>query len=380
QAAAVYGIMKSALIPSLDVGASLGRSRTKSSSDNTYVNENAIDFQAALSWEPDIWGKIRNRKDAASLKYDEKLAMFDQIALNLQSLLVETWISYHSESLTENLLTKQRETISNIMSLSVMRLAQGDANIVDVLQQKVNLTGIERLMPGVVSKKKRIVNAYAVLLGCQPTEVCQPAEKWPVIEPLKSLSSPKELITARPDLRAAFLTLKAADHEVAAAIGDRLPTLTIGFKYLITGQKFSDIGRDTAVSLIGGLLTPVFDAGRLKAKLSLKEGQVIEAVAILEHALLKAVQEVEDALIQENALFDEKDLLNKEIRLSMELVDQTRLQYVNGKDSFLEVLNALSKLQVLQQDEIRLKQKLLINRSRLLKALGAKWRKHREVI
>ncbi len=375
QAAAFYGIKKSELMPSFDVNVGLTRSRTKSSSNNAYRNESAMDFEAALSWEPDIWGKIRTRKEAESLKYEEKLAILDQVALNIQALLVEAWISYHSQTLREDLLKEQSETISNIMSLNEIRLSQGEGSIVDVLQQQVNLTGIERLLPGVVSEKKRAKNAYAVLLGCQSNEGCRPAGKWSDIKPLTSLSSPKELVIARPDLRAAFLSLKAADHEVAAAIGDRLPTISIGLKYLINAQKFSDIGRDSTISLVGGLLAPVFDAGRRRAKVSLKEAEVLEGVAILEQAFLKAVQEVEDSLIQENALFDEQRLLNKELELSKELVEQTRLQYLNGKDSFLDVLDVVSKLQRLRQDEIRLKQKLLINRSRLLKALGAKWSK-----
>ena len=89
--------------------------------------------------------------------------------------------------------------------------------------------------------------------------------------------------------------------------------------------------------------------------------------------MLTAVQEVEDTLSQEYALFDDQQLIHKEIAIARDTVDKAKLRYVNGEENFLAVLVALAKLQTLQLDEISLQQELLINRGRLLKALGAKW-------
>ncbi len=374
QTAATYGIAKSEIMPSLDVKADFDRSRIKEDSDNTStVTTNTIAFGAALNWELDIWGRIRAKKTAASLLLEEKQALADQIALNLQSLLVETWITYHGASMFEEVLKEQRETNMQVLALTELRLAQGDGNALDVLQQQGHLASIDRILPGATSEKRRAANANAVLLGRFPNNDHQPGGKWPFLKRLSVISSPRKLIADRPDLRAAFLFLQAADHEVSAAIADRLPTISIGLKYAASGKTFSNIGQDTALSLVSGLLIPIFDAGRLKAKASRKKAQALESIAILEQAMLVAVREVEDALILENALFDEQVLLQKEIAIKIETVDKARLLHVNGHESFLVVLVALKELQVLQQEEITLKQKLLINRGRLLKALGAKW-------
>jgi outer membrane protein TolC len=123
----------------------------------------------------------------------------------------------------------------------------------------------------------------------------------------------------------------------------------------------------------GGVLAPVFDAGRRKAKVAQRKAEACEALAVLEHAMRVAVREVEDAVVREGALFDEQCLLQKEIAIAMETVEKATLQYVNGQESFLAVLAALAKQQSLQQAEITLQQELLINRGRLLKALGTQW-------
>jgi outer membrane protein TolC len=123
------------------------------------------------------------------------------------------------------------------------------------------------------------------------------------------------------------------------------------------------------------MVGPLFDAGRLTAKVDQRKAEVRELLALLEHAMLQAVREVEDAYSQELTLFEKHALLKEEIAIVQETVEKAKLRYVNGQETFLSVLVALAQLQTLQKNEIILEQELLINRGRLLKALGAKWSK-----
>jgi outer membrane protein TolC len=77
-------------------------------------------------------------------------------------------------------------------------------------------------------------------------------------------------------------------------------------------------------------------------------------------------------------LFEKQSLLQEEIAIAGESVARTRILYVNGQEPYLTVLAALLELQTLQQEEITLRQEMLINRSRLLKALSAGWSHHHE--
>jgi len=374
QAAAAYGISKSALMPSVDANAGFERSREEADDDpDSTETDSTISFGAALYWEPDIWGRLRSRKEAASLMLEEKQVLADQVALKMQFLLVETWITWHASHRLEDVLTAQQTTNMQILELNELRLAQGDGNSLDVLQQKGRMASVDREMPGVVSEKQSAANAYAVLMGRFPGDGVRPADDWPVLKPLTTVSSPRQLMAERPDLRAAFLALQAADHELAAAIAARLPRISIGLAYTESGSRASEIGGQTALRFASGLLAPVFDAGRLKAKADQRKAETRESLAILEQAMLTAVREVEDALIREKALFDERMRLKKEIEIAEQTVGKARLRYVNGQETFLPVLAALAKLQTLQRDEITLKQDILTNRCRLLKAVGAEW-------
>jgi outer membrane protein TolC len=137
QAAAAYGISKSALMPYVDANAGFERSREEADDNpDSTDTENTISFGAALYWEPDIWGRLGARKEAASLMLEEKQVLADQVALEMQSLLVETWITWHASRRLEDVLTAQQTTNMQILELTELRLAQGDGNSLAVLQQK----------------------------------------------------------------------------------------------------------------------------------------------------------------------------------------------------------------------------------------------------
>jgi NodT family efflux transporter outer membrane factor (OMF) lipoprotein len=371
QAAAAYGMAGSALMPTLDGQGEFERSRVKQ--DNATTTQNTIAFEAALHWEPDIWGRLRARRDAAALSFREQQAQEEQTALDLQTLLVESWVIHHGARRLEQVLVAQWATNKQLLNLTELRLALGQGNALDVLQQRGCLVATERALPAVASQKRRAANAYAVLLGHLP-DGRDPADgPWPTLKQLTALTSPRQLLVDRPDLRAAFLALQVADHEVAAAIADRLPRLSIGWSYEASGGSLATIGDDTALRFTSGLLSPIFDAGRLRAKMVERKAEVRELLALLEHAMLVAVREVEDALSREQALFDEHRLLKNEMAIALDTVEKAKLRYVNGQETYLAVLVALANLQTLQQNEMTLQQELLINRGRLLKALGAKW-------
>lgn len=376
QAAAAYGIAAADLKPTLEATADFERSRVKE--DGTTITGNTISFEAALYWEPDIWGRIKAKKNAAYLSIKEQQALKDQTTLDLQTLLVESWITHHAARKLEQVLVEQRKRNEQLLDLAELRLAQGQGNALDVLQQRGALITAQRALPAVTSRKRRAANAYAVLMGRFPDGQNLPKDQWPTLKRLSALTTPRKLLADRPDLRATFFAVQAADQEVAAAVASRLPSLSLGMSLAKSGSTLSNIGKDSVLSFTSGLLAPIFDAGRLKANETQRKAQVHESLAVLEQTMLAAVREVEDAISLENALLDEQKLLQVHIEIAKNTVDKAMLRYVNGQDTFLSVLVSLVDLQTLQQNEILLQQDLLINRGRLLKALGVKWSYHRE--
>ena len=348
QAAAVLGIATAARYPSLDATADADRSRVEEDeSGGSTTTRTTVSLGATLHWELDIWGRLRSRQEAARLSLEEQQALESQTGLDLQTLLVESWVTYQAAHRLERVLRQQQKTNFQFLDLTELRLSKGQGSALDVLQQRGRLAATERSLPEIVSRRRRAANAYAVLMGRFPIG-SHPAEgPWPDTTPLLTLPSPRQLLTDRPDLRAAFFALQAADHEVAAAIADRLPRLSIGLTAVESGHSLASIGDGSLYRIAGDLLAPVFDAGRRKAKVALREAEAREALAVLEQAMRAAVREVEDAMVDERALFEELRLLRKEIVLTRETVEKATLRYVNGQESFLPVLTALVKQQTL---------------------------------
>lgn len=353
QAAAAYGLARSDLFPSLDATSDVNRSRVKEDEKNgSTTTGNSIAFGATLNWELDIWGRLKSREKAASLSLEEQQALADQTALDLRTMLVESWITHHAARKLEQVVMNQRKTNAQFLNLIELRLAHGQGNALDILQQRGRLVTAQRVLPVVVSRKQRAANAYAVLMGRLPDGINLPEDQWPSLERLSSLPPPRQMMVHRPDLKAAFLALQAADYEVAAAIADRLPRLSIEVSVVESGSSLSNIGDGSVLRFAGGLLAPVFDAGRLQAKAARRRAEAREALAVLEQAMRVAIREVEDAVIQELALFNEQLSLRDEISIAQESVEKSTWRNVNGQESFLSVLIGLAKLQTLQQNEI----------------------------
>ena len=376
QASAIYGIERADLFPSLDATTGFERKREKEIGEPSETSS-VIAFGGALNWELDIWGRLRAKKEAASLSLQEQKALVDQTSLNLSTVLVESWIAHHTTSKLEVILQQQETTNTQFSELTELRLEQGQGSALDVLQQRGRLAATKREIPSVQADKINAANAYDVLLGHMPDGQDLPLEKWPDIRPFASLPTTKELMESRPDIRAAFLALLAADQNVAAAIADRLPKLSIGLNYSITGNTLSNIGDGQIVSFTSGLLAPIFDAGRRKAEVSRRKAIAKEALADLEQSMLVAVQDIENGLSREQALFRERTLLNEEISIARQTVSKAKLRYINGQENYLSVLSALENLQNLNRREIILQRDLLINRARLLKAFGSPWNSER---
>ncbi|MEE4242572.1 MAG: TolC family protein, partial [Desulfopila sp.] len=320
----------------------------------------------------------RARKKAAHLLYKEKETAVEEAALAAQSMLVQTWISYLTALEGEKILRVQLETGKRMLEIIELRLSQGTGSGLDLLQQKSRLAALERQLPGVNSEKLRAANSYSILMGQYPRGDILLQDKLPPLQPLNTLISPHTLLVQRPDLQSGYLALQAADYQVAAAIADRLPRLAFQIITSESGSSLSTIGNDSVFRFAANILAPVFDWGRLKLQAQRKQSEASELLAVLQHDMLEAVREVEDTLSREQGFFREKQLLEAELAIAEETVAKARLRYVNGKETFLPVLIALTELQTLQQENIYLRRNMLTNRAHLLRALGAKWSDHRE--
>jgi len=371
-AVAAYGIQRSESRPSLTGSAEFAREREKDAGGRR--SRNRIELAAVLDWELDVWGRLRAKQAAAELVVEQEQALLEEVARNVQRLLVQSWVERQAASELLDLLEAQLATNTKILGLLELRFQEGQASALDVLQQQRERAAVGRELPGLRSTRDQAGHAYDVLLGRFPDGISTRREALPDNLPQLELPSPEQLWLSRPDVRAGLAGLRAADQEVAAAVAERLPSVRIGLSATVAGTSVNRIGDESLFRFASGLLAPLFDAGRLKASTVRRRAEAMEALADLEQALRVAVREVEDAWRVEQALAEEWTLLQQESKWARGAVEQARLAYQNGAESYLVVLDNLRSFQELEREEILLKKERWINRADLLDALGAPWR------
>lgn len=244
----------------------------------------------------------------------------------------------------------------------------------DVYQQKQVVEDIIAEIPLVEAREQLLRHELALLLGKPPqTFLNISREDLPKPIEIPATGLPADLLSARPDLRAAGMRLWAADWQVAAARADRLPaiSLTAQGRY---GEGDVDVLFDNwLLSLAGNLTAPIFDGKRRAAEVDRSLAIVGEKVSAYRRTVLTAIKEVEDALVTESKQREHIKGLEKVTDTARKALKEAGNRYRKGLTDYLPVLTQLLKVQDLERNLIQQQANLLGARISLYRALGGTW-------
>jgi outer membrane protein TolC len=177
--------------------------------------------------------------------------------------------------------------------------------------------------------------------------------------PLPYTGVPSELLSRRPDVRARFLALAAADQDLAAAVIDQYPRLDLSASLVNSADRPETIFRDWFLSIGGQLLGPILDGGQRRAEVERTRAVVCQRFNEYRQSVLIALQEVEDGLALERYQLELIDKLEAQSELAARASEQLLQFFITGEASYLDVLSA-------NQSEQRLQRSLLSARLDLL--------------
>ena len=184
---------------------------------------------------------------------------------------------------------------------------------------------------------------------------------------------PAELIQRRPDIRNAYYSVLAADSDVAAAIADRFPRLSLTAGVDVSGAHTRDLFNNWLATIAANLVAPIIDGGLRKAEVDRTRAVASEALHTYGQTILDALGEVEDALIQEQRQRDFITSLDKQLTLAGQVIERVRDRYLQGTVDYQRVLDALISQQELQRSHLTAKRDLVLDRIDLCRALGTGW-------
>lgn len=320
------------------------------------VNNNSTDDEQlrlglTSEYEVDLWGRIESGVEAERYRARATLADYRTAAISLSSEVSRTWYQLVEQYNQLELINQQIETNRKMLKLIKSRFSLGQIRSADILRQRQLLESTREQRIVVESRIQVLEHQLAVLLGKPPQEgIAYRPDTMPRLPPLPKTGLPVELIRRRPDVRSAFNRLKAADQDLAVAITDQYPRLTLTGSLSTTDADAEELFDDWARSLAADLTAPLLDAGRRDAEVDRTRSVKYQRLYEYGQTILTAFQEVEDALIQEKKQRQRIRSLEEQIDLAQRTIERLRFQYLNGTGDFLDVLQALTEEQQLRRD------------------------------
>lgn len=366
QAQAIAKKSGSELIPAIN--GSFGAAQK----DTNTATLNSFTLGLAASYELDLWGRIRANIHAAEL---DSLAAEEDIAgaaISVSAEIAGAWYKLVEQRQQLKLLDSQIKINQDFVTMVTTRFRLGQATAADVFQQRQLLESVIGNRLSVIANIKVLENQLAILTGKSPGTVVIPEQdNFPALPPIPETGLSADLIQHRPDLRKAYFRIQAADQRVASAIADRFPKLSLSAGIDTSSPDLQSLFNNWMATIAGNLVMPLLDGGRRIAEVERNQAVSAEAVNNYASALLNAVKEVENALIQEHQQYQLALNLDKQVQLSQLATAQIRSRYVYGAMDFLRVLSTLLSQQSLERNRLLAQQQLIDYRINLYRALAS---------
>ncbi|HZU62711.1 MAG TPA: efflux transporter outer membrane subunit, partial [Novosphingobium sp.] len=335
-------------------------------------------YGVSASWEVDLWGHVRREMEVANANL--RAAEDDRRAV-LVSLMAEAAQDYIALRAVQAQLALTRDHLAlarRSVALTGLRRAEGAASKLDEAEANGLLHGYEARLPALEDEETHLVNALSFLVGREPgalrAQLASPRAIPPVPAQLP-VGLPSDLARRRPDVRAAEEKLHAATASIGVAVAEFYPRLTLSGSLDMQALQWGDLaswssrqyGMGPAISF------PLFQGGRLKGQVRLRRAQQKEAAITLQRTLLKAWQEIDDAMADLASAQRARERLEAAVGENRVALDVAQKQYAQGAGDFLHVLTMQNALLASQSAEVNASANVSTAAARLYRALGGGW-------
>lgn len=363
---------------------------TQPGMDLTY-GEAGLGFDAA--WELDFWGKFRRAVEAGKGSLDASVAQYDDILVTLTAEVTRTYILIQTLRARLAIAHENATIQKRTLQVTRARFQGGYVSELDVSQAKALLNETLAAIPRLKAGLKQARNGLATLLGMLPGKmdtILPPGETGiiPHVPKEIAVGVPAQLLRRRPDIRLAERQLAAQCALIGIAKADLYPSFsllgTIGLRASDSNVTYAgfpkksalgDIWRSDSVEFMGGpsFSWNVFNYGRIKNNVRLQDARFQQLAVDYRNTVLKAAQEVEDALTTFVMAQEELASLTKSLAAATRSVELSLVQYREGLIDFQRVLDT-QRFQTQVQDLLTsTRGTVALNLIAIYKALGGGW-------
>ena len=368
----------------IEVGANLSRPSDNSLNGlslNQYTGKSYIEDYTAgigLSWEADIWGKIKNKKAAALASYLQTAEARKLIQTNIVANVSEGF--YNLLMLDEQLSIAQKNVLLNDSTLRIIKLQfnAGEATALAVQQAEAQRLVAAQLVPQFEQEITIQENAISILSGILPakTERKEILNNIGIPENI-STGVPSSMVSRRPDVRSFELALDIANANTGIAKANMYPSLAITASAGLNAFKISNwfnIPASLFGAVAGSITQPLIQKKQLRTKYELAKVDREKTVIQFRQSVLNAVGEVSDALVTIEKLKEQQSVAIARRNTLQQAIGNADLLFKNGMANYLEVITAQSNLLQSELETAAIKKEQLNANVKLYRALGGGWK------
>lgn len=363
------------------VNAELTGSRTKRNligfnfpDSSTSFTTNSFSSGINVSWELDLWGKIKDSHSSSLKRFNATLADLSAARLSLSGQVAKTWFAGLENSLQIKLTQKTVNTYAQNRSFINERYRKGLATALEQNLAEASYQSSLSILAQRERRRNQLAQSLQLLTGEYPSGKLDfnasenlPDLRLPQLPPI-----PSKVIQSRHDLTSAFMTLEAAGLDLKIAKKNLLPSFTLIGGPGSRAESIKDLldEKYRVWDISGGISQPIFQAGRLKAGIRKAKAMQNSALANLKTLTLRAFSEVEDSLNSDILLEEEENSLETASQALSKAAEICWERYQKGVIEIFDTLDTQRRSFDAQSRLLQLKKDRVFNRINLYLAIG----------
>jgi NodT family efflux transporter outer membrane factor (OMF) lipoprotein len=339
------------------------------------INEYTVGLD--MSWELDLWGRVRRQVEAADAQVDQAEDRRRDVLVSSLAELARNYIQLRGTQEQIRIAENNVRVDRDILQLAQQLQQKGVRSGLDAENAAAQVEGVRAQVPSLQQQEIQYQNAIALLLDLPPSSLngelgSARALRLPAHVPL---GMPSELARRRPDIRQAEDQLHAATANIGVAIASFYPKFQINGQVVLDSLQFSSLYNASSLQYMAGpsVTLPIFDGFRLKSMLHLSEVQQAEAAITYHRTVLQAWHEVVNASASLRFEQIRRARLRAQLEHTRAALDLGRSRYNDGVADFLTVLDAERNLLQNEQQLAASTTNVALDLVTLFKALGGGW-------
>ena len=340
-----------------------------------YEPYNSFSVPLDLSYEIDIWGRVRRSFESAQAQAQASVADYENVLLTLNSDVAVEYLTLREYDSETQILEDTVKARTESLRINKVRVEAGRATNVDVAQAATDLTNAEAQLDAVQQSRAETADALAVLCGTYPVGLELPRHPLDLTPPAVPVGLPSSLLERRPDVAEAERTMASKNALIGVAYAAFFPAVSLTGQGGVLSARATDLfhWQNSIWSFGPSISLPLFDGGQNLSNLQIARAQYDQSVAAYRNSVLNAVKDVEDALADLRFLARETTALRQSVLSARQATNLEQQRFRVGQTNYTDVIVADETRLSTERSDAQVRGQQLYATVRLVKALGGGW-------